>query len=71
MRRNFEFSSCYDLASRAVKMGQTDKCLTFTLVYHLIELVLILPVVTTTVEKAFSTMNIIKIDLQNQIGETT
>ncbi|KAH7666078.1 Ribonuclease H-like protein [Dioscorea alata] len=61
---------CYhDLASLAVKMVQTDKHLTFSLVYRLIELALILPVATTIVERAFSAMNIIKIDLRNKIGD--
>ncbi|KAH7663320.1 Ribonuclease H-like protein [Dioscorea alata] len=69
VRRNSDFSSCHDLASLAVKMVQTDKHLTFPLVYHLIELALILPVATATVERAFSAMNIIKTDLRNKIGD--
>ncbi|KAH7676979.1 Ribonuclease H-like protein [Dioscorea alata] len=69
VRRNSDFSSCHDLASLAVKMVQTDKHLTFPLVYRLIELALILPVATTTVERAFSAMNIIKKDLRNKIGD--
>ncbi|KAH7676768.1 Ribonuclease H-like protein [Dioscorea alata] len=43
VRRNSNFSSCHDLASLAMKMVQTDKHLTFTLVYRLIELAAILP----------------------------
>ncbi|KAJ0967581.1 hypothetical protein J5N97_024498 [Dioscorea zingiberensis] len=69
MRRSSDFSSCHDLASLAVKMVQTDKHLTFPLVYRLIELALILPVATATVERAFSAMNIIKTDLRNKIGD--
>ncbi|KAH7665581.1 Ribonuclease H-like protein [Dioscorea alata] len=69
VRRNSDFSSCHDLASLAVKMVQSDKHLTFPLVYHLIELALILPVATTIVERAFSAMNIIKTDLRNKIGD--
>ncbi|KAH7688385.1 Ribonuclease H-like protein [Dioscorea alata] len=68
VRRNSDFSSCHDVASLAVKMVQTDKHLTFPLVYRLIELALILPVATATVERAFSAMNIIKTDLRNKIG---
>ncbi|KAH7663595.1 Ribonuclease H-like protein [Dioscorea alata] len=69
VRRNSDFSSCHDVASLAVKMVQTDKHLTFPLVYRLIELALILPVATATVERAFSAMNIIKTDLRNKIGD--
>jgi hypothetical protein len=38
-------------------------------VYHLVELALILHVVTATVEWAFSTMNIIKIELRNKMND--
>ncbi|KAH7668712.1 Ribonuclease H-like protein [Dioscorea alata] len=69
VRRNFDFSSCHDLASLVVKMVQTDKHLSFPLVCRLIELALILLVVTTTVERAFSAMNIVKTDLRNKIGD--
>ncbi|XP_039119231.1 uncharacterized protein LOC120255479 [Dioscorea cayenensis subsp. rotundata] len=69
VRRNFDFSSYYDLASLSMKMVQTNKLLTFQLVHRLIELALILPVATTIVERAFSTMDIIKTDLRNKIGD--
>ncbi|KAH7661298.1 Ribonuclease H-like protein [Dioscorea alata] len=69
VRRNSDFLSCHDLASLVMKMVQTDKHLTFPLVYRLIELALILSVATTTVERGFSAMNIIKTDLQNKIGD--
>jgi hypothetical protein len=38
------------------------------LVYRLIELALILPVATATVERAFSAMKIIKTELRNKMG---
>ena len=41
----------------------------YLLVYSLMTLALILLVATTTVEIAFSTMNIIKNRLRNQIGD--
>jgi hypothetical protein len=40
----------------------------YPLVYLLLELALILPVATATVERAFSAMSIIKNRLQNQMG---
>jgi hypothetical protein len=39
------------------------------LIYRLIELALILPVATTSVERAFSAMNIIKTELRNKTGD--
>ena len=63
MRGDPDFLSCHDLGNLAVKMVQTDRHTAFPLVYRLIELALILPVATTSVERAFSAMNIIKTDL--------
>jgi hypothetical protein len=50
-------------------MVQSDKHVVFPLIYRLIELALILPVATTSVERAFSAMNIIKTELQNKTGD--
>jgi hypothetical protein len=41
----------------------------FPIVFRLIELALILPLATTSVERAFSTMNIIKTILRNRIND--
>ncbi|KAK2393786.1 zinc finger MYM-type protein [Trifolium repens] len=49
-------------------MIQTDKHFVFPLVYKLIELALILPVSTASVERAFSAMKIIKTKLRNKIN---
>ena len=43
--------------------------LAFPLVYHIIELALILPVAMASVERAFSAMNIIKTDLRNIMND--
>src|SRR6266540_619815 len=50
-------------------MVETQKHIAFPLVYKLIELALILPVSTATVERAFSTMKIIKTELRNKISD--
>jgi hypothetical protein len=50
-------------------MVQTDKHFIFPLVYKLIELTLILSVSTTSVERAFSAMKIIKTKLRNKIND--
>ena len=50
-------------------MIEMKKNVSYPLVYSLVILVLILLVATTTVERTFSTMNIIKNRLRNQIGD--
>jgi hypothetical protein len=63
------FVTCEDIQSLSMKMVQTEKHLVFSLIYKLIELALILPVLTTSVERAFSAMNIIKNKLCNKIND--
>jgi len=50
-------------------MVQSDRHKSFPLVYRLIELALILPVATATVERAFSAMNIIKTERRNKMND--
>ncbi|XP_058749093.1 uncharacterized protein LOC131622065 [Vicia villosa] len=69
VKRNASFSTCEDVQSLAMKMVQTEKHLAFPLVYKLIELALILPVSTASVERAFSAMKIIKSKLHNKIND--
>ncbi|XP_047326022.1 uncharacterized protein LOC124929665 [Impatiens glandulifera] len=64
-----EFSMIQDLESLAKKMVETGKHRVFILVYRLIELTLVLPVMTASVERVFSAMKIIKTDLRNKIGD--
>jgi hypothetical protein len=45
VRRLQAFGDCHDLASLAAKMVELDRHIVFPLVYHLIELALLLPVV--------------------------
>ncbi|TVU30096.1 hypothetical protein EJB05_21702, partial [Eragrostis curvula] len=44
-------------------------CTSFSIVYKLLKLVLILPVATASVERVFSSMNYVKNDLRNKMGE--
>jgi hypothetical protein len=53
VRRLEEFKVCYDLASLSKIMVRLERHIVFPLVYHLIELALILPVATATVERTF------------------
>ena len=50
-------------------MVEMKKNVSYLLVYSLVTLALILLVATATIERAFSTMNIIKNRLHNQIGD--
>ena len=68
VRRVDDFTTCHDLGSLAEKMVETEKHVVFPLVYRLIELALILPVATASVERVFSAKNIIKTDLRNKIA---
>jgi hypothetical protein len=49
-----------------VKTGMHNS---YKLVYRLVELTLILPVVTTSVERIFSAMSIIKTNLRNKMSD--
>jgi hypothetical protein len=68
VRRNADFVTCEDIASLSIKMVHTEKHV-FPLVYKLIELALLLPVSTTSVERTFLAMNIIKRELRNKIED--
>ncbi|KAL8507203.1 hypothetical protein ACS0TY_017928 [Phlomoides rotata] len=52
-----------------MKLVETNIHEIYRLVYLLIKTVLILPVATASVEKAFSTMTYVKNKLQNSIGD--
>jgi hypothetical protein len=69
VKRHASFVTCEDIQSLSMKMVQTEKHLVFPLVYKLIELALILPVSTASVERAFSALNIIKNKLRNKIND--
>jgi hypothetical protein len=69
LRNHVAFSACKDVESLAAKMVETEKHLVFSLVYKLIELALLLPMSTTSVERAFSAMKIIKSKLRNKIND--
>ncbi|KAI5663872.1 hypothetical protein M9H77_23195 [Catharanthus roseus] len=63
------FSDLTDIGDLAKKMVETKNHMFFNLVYQLIEMALVLSVATATVERSFSTMNIIKNDLRNKMGD--
>lgn len=69
MRTNQEFSEVQGIGGFAKKLVGTKKHIVFPLVYRLLKLALVLPVVTATVERAFSAMKIIKSRLRNKIAD--
>ena len=64
-----EFSNIEDLGDLAKILVSTSRDKAFPLVYRLIELTLILPVATASVERVFSSMKLIKTDLRNRMGD--
>uniref|UniRef100_A0A7N0UVT2 TTF-type domain-containing protein n=1 Tax=Kalanchoe fedtschenkoi TaxID=63787 RepID=A0A7N0UVT2_KALFE len=64
-----EFLKLNGISELAQMLVMTKKDIVYKWVYLLVKLSLILPVATTTVERAFSAMNIIKNRLRNSIGD--
>ncbi|XP_071695361.1 uncharacterized protein [Rutidosis leptorrhynchoides] len=50
-------------------MVETEKHLSYRYVYLLLKLALVLPVATTTVERCFSTMKLVKSDLRSRMND--
>lgn len=69
MKRNEAFSQLQNVGDLAKKMVVIGFDKSFPLVYLLLELILVLPVATAGVERAFSAMNIIKTNLRNKMGD--
>lgn len=69
MRLDVEFSTIQDLETLSKKMVASGKAKVYSMVYHLIELALVLPVATASVERAFSAMDILKTDLRNKLRD--
>uniref|UniRef100_A0A7N0VH27 DUF4371 domain-containing protein n=1 Tax=Kalanchoe fedtschenkoi TaxID=63787 RepID=A0A7N0VH27_KALFE len=64
-----EFLKLNGISELAQMLVMTKKDIVYKWVYLLVKLSLILPLATTTVERAFSVMNIIKNRLRNSIGD--
>ncbi|XP_042452193.1 uncharacterized protein LOC122036840 [Zingiber officinale] len=64
-----QFSEVVGISQLAKRLVQLKKHHLYPLVYLLLKLALLLPVATTTVERVFSAMKIIKTSLQNRLGD--
>jgi hypothetical protein len=69
VRADRRFDNLDGIVDLAKLMVQTNKHITFSLVYQLLKLVLILPVATASVERCFSAMNVVKKKLRNKMGD--
>ena len=63
------FNHLKSIVDLAKKMVEVKKHIIFPKVYLLLKLALILPVATTSVERAFSAMKLIKTDIRNKMGD--
>ena len=68
MRIDGRFFNVEYLGSLAKKMKETMKDRVFPMVYRLVELALLLPVATLSVERVFSAMKAVKTYLRNRMG---
>uniref|UniRef100_A0A2N9GI12 TTF-type domain-containing protein n=1 Tax=Fagus sylvatica TaxID=28930 RepID=A0A2N9GI12_FAGSY len=69
LQSNDMFIELNGIDELARKMVETEKDVTYPLVYLLVKLVLTLPVATATVERSFSAMKYIKNQLRNRMGD--
>ncbi|CAM8940142.1 unnamed protein product [Rhodiola kirilowii] len=69
MRENENFVMLQAMGEVARKMVKVGYHTAFPLVYRIIELILVLPVATSIVERSFSAMKIVKTYLRSKIGD--
>ena len=68
MRRDERFRKVKNIVDLSIMLVETNKSVTYNLVYKLLKLVLILPVATASVERVFSSMTCVKNKLRNKMG---
>jgi MinD-like ATPase involved in chromosome partitioning or flagellar assembly len=68
MRRDERFKNLENIVQLSVMLVDTNKGMTYNLVYKLLKLVLTLPVATASVERLFSSMTFVKNKLRNKMG---
>lgn len=70
MRKDDNFNGIENLVDLSVKLVQTRRHIVYNLVCLLLKLVLLLPVATASVERAFSSMSLVKSRLRNKMGDS-
>ena len=66
--RDERFRKVKNIVDLSIMLVETNKSVTYNLVYKLLKLVLILPVATASVERVFSSMTYVKNKLRNKMG---
>ena len=69
MREDERFRKVESFVELSVMLVKTKKSLKHPIVYKLLKLVLVLPIATASVERAFSAMDLVKNKLTNIVGE--
>jgi len=69
LRKDDSFKELNNLVDLSVKLVETQRDKVYDLVYLLLKLVLILPVATASVERAFSAMNSVKNKSRNRLSD--
>jgi len=70
LRKDDSFKDLNNLVDLSVKLVETQRDKVYDLVYLLLKLVLILPVATASVERAFSAMNSVKNKSRNRLSDS-
>ena len=69
MRGSVEFQSLKGISDLSKKMVESRRHMVYPLLYKLLKLAMVFPVATTTDERSFSAMKILKTRLQSRIGD--
>ena len=69
VKEDERFSNLSGIADLSRVMVETRKHISYYLVYRLVNLALVLPVATATVERCFSAMKLVKSALRNRISD--
>ena len=70
IREDDRFKDITNLVDLSVKLVETKRHKVFDMVYLLLKLVLLLPVATASVERAFSAMSLVKTKLRNKMCDS-
>jgi hypothetical protein len=70
VRKDDSFKDLNNLVDLSAKLVQRNRDKVYDLVYLLLKLVLTLPVTTTSVERAFSAMNLVKSKSRNRMSDS-
>jgi hypothetical protein len=70
IREDDRFKYITNLVDLSVKLVETKRHKVFDMVYLLLKLVLLLPVATSSVERAFSAMSLVKTKLRNKMCDS-